>query len=424
VERAGIARRICWQILVPAAIGAVTGACVAAASAAVEGVALTRLASLPGALPALFSPIALLATLLVSRTVTRAERPATSELYVQSYHHPERRFPLEQVPGRLLAAATTVAGGGSQGFESASAIIGVSFSEIVSRGRNLHVSADLRRSLLAAGASGGIAAVFSSPAVGTLYGIEVPFKRDVDAPRLAPCAVAAVCSYAVRDRLVGAKHLVDVRGLPELDSVFLAACLAVALLCGAGAWLFARAEDGLRSLGRRQTRLQRAAIGGVVLAGLAWGGHELSGAWLTFGPGYIAADWLLARDHAIPLLVGAFAIRASGNLVSVYGGGGGGVFTSLACNGAFLGQIVAELVDRSETRMLPLLGAACFLGSGYRLPIACMLLVAEQGADLLMTAVGLVAVALGQVMMGEESVSEAQVDERGAGAVGERASGS
>jgi CIC family chloride channel protein len=177
---------------------------------------------------------------------------------------------------------------------------------------------------------------------------------------------------------------------------------------------FARSAAGRRA----------AAIGGVVLAGLAWGGHELSGAWLTFGPGYIAADWLLARDHAIPLLVGAFAIRASGNLVSVYGGGGGGVFTSLACNGAFLGQIVAELVDRSETRMLPLLGAACFLGSGYRLPIACMLLVAEQGADLLMTAVGLVAVALGQVMMGEESVSEAQVDERGAGAVGERASGS
>jgi chloride channel protein, CIC family len=420
----GLGQRLCWHLLVPAAIGASTGACVAGASAAVEGFALARLATLPGALPAIFAPVALIATLLVSRYVTRAERPATSELYILTYHHPETRLPLEQVPGRLLAAATTVAGGGSMGFESASAVIGASFAEILSRWRGLQVSPDLRRSLLAAGASGGIAAVFSSPAVGTLYGIEVPFRRDVDAPRLAPCAIAAVCSYAVRDELVGARHLVTVQSLPTMDAVFVGACLAVALLCGGGAWLFARIEGALRALGRRQTRFQRAAIGGIVLAAVAWMGHQLTGRWITFGPGYVAADWIFGGPHPVALLIGALAIRASGNLVSVYGGGGGGVFTSLACNGAFLGQIVAELVGRSGTRMLPLLGAACFLGNGYRLPIACMLLVAEQGGDLAVTAIGLVAVAIGQVLMGDESVSEAQVDRRGDDELGEGIPGS
>ena len=74
--------------------------------------------------------------------------------------------------------------------------------------------------------------------------------------------------------------------------------------------------------------------------------------------------------------------------------------------------------------MLPLLGAACFLGNGYRLPIACMLLVAEQGGDLAVTAVGLVAVAIGQVLMGDESVSEAQVDRRGDDELGEGIPGS
>jgi CIC family chloride channel protein len=419
----GLGQRLCWHLLAPAAIGAATGACVAAATAAVEGFALARLAALPGPLPALLAPVALLATLLVSRYVTRAEKPATSELYIQSYHHPENRFPLEQVPGRLLAAATTVAGGGSQGFESASAIIGTSFAEIVSRRRLLCVSPDLRRSLLAAGASGGIAAVFSSPAVGTLYGIEVPFKRDVDAPRLAPCAVAAVCSYATRDWLIGARHLVDVQDLPAIDGVFLGACLAVALLCGAGAWLFASIEAALRSLGRRQSRLQRAVVGGIALSALAWAGHDLTGAWITFGPGYVAADWLFSGPHTVELLLGALAIRASGNLISVYGGGGGGVFTSLACNGAFLGQLVAEWIGRSQSRMLPLLGAACFLGSGYRLPIACMLLVAEESGDLAVTALGLVAIAIGQVLMGEESVSEAQVDRRGDDELGEHPGG-
>lgn len=411
-ERTGWLGRVCWQLVVPATIGALTGACVAGASEVVEGVALAKLASLPGALPALFSPVALLLTLLVSRYVTRAEKPATSELYILTYHRPEITFPLSQVPGRLLAAAATVGFGGSQGFESASALIGVTWSELVSRWR-LRAAEETRRSLLAAGASAGIAAVFSSPSVGTLYGIEVPYRRDVDAPRLAPCAVAAVASYAVRDWLVGAKRLVEVKGLPEIDVVFLLGCLAVALACGAGAWLFAWLELVLKRIGSRQTRFQRAAIAGVVLAGLAWAGWALCGKWITFGPGYVAGDWLLLEGgHPLSVLAVALAIRASGNLVCVYGGGGGGVFTSLACNGAFLGQIIAEAIGRAETRMLPLLGAACFLASGYRLPIACMLLVAEQSRDISITAAGLVAIAVGQVVMGRSSVSEAQVDTR------------
>ena len=38
------------------------------------------------------------------------------------------------------------------------------------------------RSLMIAGASAGIAAVFSSPALGTFYGMEVPFRRDARCP--------------------------------------------------------------------------------------------------------------------------------------------------------------------------------------------------------------------------------------------------
>lgn len=412
---AGLKGRLFFELLAPAAIGALTGACVAAATHLVEDLALGALASLPGALPALFSPAALLVTLLVSRFVTRAEGPATSELYILTYHRPEQPFPLTQVPGRLLGAATTVGFGGSQGFESASALIGVSLGDLLTRVRSLRISVDARRSLLAAGASGGIAAVFSSPAVGALYGIEVPFRRDIDAPRLAPCAVAAVCSYAVRDELIGTRRLVEAAGLPAIDTVFVAACLAVAVACGGGAWLFARFEELLREVGGRQTRLQRALVGGAVLGTLAWVGHEICGSWITFGPGYIAADWLMRDEHLLWISIAALAIRAGGNLACVYGGGGGGVFTSLACNGLFIGQIVAVLAGRTETRMLPLLGAACFLANGYRLPLAAMLLIGEQAGDLPVAALGLVAVAIGQVMMGARSVSDAQADRRSAG---------
>lgn len=408
-----VLRRLLWLALVPAAIGALTGACVAVASHLAEGRALEELQRLPGAWPALFSPAALLVTLLVSVYVTRAARPATSELYIETYHTPGAHIPLRQLPGRLLAGITTVGFGGSQGLESPSALIGAAWGDLAGRWRRLAIAADEQRTLMAAGASAGIAAVFSSPAVGALYGIEVPFRRDVDAPRLVPCAIAAGCSYAVRAWLVGTDHLVEVRGTPEIDATFLAACLAVALGCGIGARLFAAATAAFRERARAATRLHRAVLAGVVLGGLAWGGHALTGAWITFGPGYIAAEWLTAGPHPYWLLGAALIVRTLGTLVCVYGGGGGGVFTSLACSGAFIGQAVAELAGRTETNVLPLLGAACFLGAGYRLPLACMLYVAEESGDMVVSVLGMLAIAVGQLLMGDASVSDAQAERRG-----------
>jgi CIC family chloride channel protein len=410
---ASLGATVLWQGLMPAAIGALTGLSVAVLSGAVEGWGLTRLAALPGVLPALFGPLALTGAWLASRYVTGVESPSTSELYILTYHRDGGRIPLRQVPGRLLAAIATVGGGGAQGFESPSALIGAAWSQIVS---GVGLSDYARRTLLAAGASAGIAAVFSSPAVGALYGVEVPFKRDVDAPRLAPCAIAAVCAYLVRDALIGARRLVHTVGVPEIDWLFGVGCLAVAIGCGVGARLFAAAEDVLRRFGRRQTGWQRAVFGGLALMGLAVAGHALAGDWITFGPGYIAADWVAAARRPLAVLAAVLAIRAAANLVCVYGGGGGGVFTSLACNGVFIGQFVAEAIGRGQTHLFALLGAACFLGAGYRLPIACMLYIAEESGSVAISIAGLGAIALGQLLMGEASVSEAQVDERRAAA--------
>jgi len=398
-----------WQLLAPALIGVVTGACVAAASGLVEGWLLTRLAELPGLAPALFSPLALLATWLVGRVVTRTFTPATSELYILTYLAPSARLPLRQLPGRLLAAATTVGFGGSQGFESPSALIGASWGQALAR---WSPSDDTRRTLLAAGASAGIAAVFSSPGIGALYGIEVPYRRDVDAPRLAPCAIAAVAAYLVRDSLIGTRRLVAVGTLPPIDATDVAAGTAVAIACGLGARLFAAIEEALRAIGRRQSRGQRAAIGGAALGSLAAVGWTLSGTWVTFGPGYVATDWLTAGPHPLWLIGAVLAVRAAGNLVCVYGGGGGGVFTSLACNGAFIGQLVAEAIGRGHAHLLALLGAACFLAAGYRLPIACMLWVGEQSGSVVVSIAGLGAIAVSQLLMGEASVSEAQTERR------------
>jgi H+/Cl- antiporter ClcA len=365
----------------------------------------------------------LLLTLAVVRFVTRAGRPATAEVYILAYHDPRARIVLRELPGRVLAAAATVATGGSQGLESPSALIGASLGQAAGQRLRRFVSPDDARSWMIAGASAGIAAVFSSPGVGTMYGIEVPFRRDADAPRLVPAAVAAGAAYLTRAALVGPSTLVTLRGEPVLDAPFVLGCLLTAVGCGLGARLFALATELLHRAAARTRPLVRAAVAGLVLAALAWGGHALAGAWITFGPGYVAARWLEAGEHAVWLLAVTMLVRTAGTLTCVWGGGGGGVFTSLAVTGVFIGEAVAQALERAESNALPLLGSAVFLAAGYRIPLAGVLLVAESSGSVVLTVLGLAAVGIGQVLMGERSVSDAKRERRAAGEVSAAAHG-
>src|SRR5262249_31055391 len=233
-------------------------------------------------------------TLGVVMYVTRVTTPSTAELYILTYHDPNGRIPLRQLPGRVLAAATTVGFGGAQGLESPSALMGAGFGDVLGRGAKL--APYEARSLMIAGASAGIAAVFSSPALGTFYGMEVPFRRDVDARRFVPCAVAAAVSYITRWWLIGPRHLVVMSGSPTIDLSFVAGVALVALACGIGARLFASVDEWLHACAQHHTRLGRALAGGLVLAAITWAGHALSHEWVTFGPGYIAVAWVFSAS--------------------------------------------------------------------------------------------------------------------------------
>jgi CIC family chloride channel protein len=408
------ARRLALALIAPALVGAVTGALVAALSGGIEGRVMAAVAALPDAWPALVTAFALPLAVLAAVAVTRTLRPSTSELYIVTYHTPGAHVPLRQVPGRILAAIATVGLGGSQGFESPSALIGSALGECIGRVRRFALAADEARTLVVAGASAGIAAVFSSPGVGALYGLEVPFRRDLDGPRLVPAAVAASVAYTVRAALIGSKPLVVLADRATFDARLLAAVLVLAVACGLGARLFAAALTELRAIGHRHGPWARAATGAAVLAALAWSGHELSGVWITFGPGYLAADWVVAAAHAPALLAATLLIRTAGTLTSVYGGGGGGVFTSLACSGLFLSVLLERLLGVTPGGPLALIGSATFLASGYRIPLAGVLLVVEQSPDLALAVVGFLSIAVGQLVMGDASVSDAQHDRRAA----------
>ncbi len=405
--------------IVPIVVGAITGAAVTALVMVIEHFLLeTVVLGLPSlwfAVPAIF---AFVLTRFSLTKIAGATSPGTAELYPTMYHDFTHRYPLRQVPGRLLSGLTTVGLGGSQGLESQSVMLGDSIGIVVRRllGRSLLPylgTVKGRRLLLVCGASAGIATVFSSPILGAMYGVEMPFKRALDSRRLVPAFLAAVSSFLVA-YLLGRNRSPFFYSPHDITLRETVALLVVALLCGFGARYFAIAVHKLRHWKDGGNPWLRALGGGVGLAALASTAFLVTGVAITAGPGYVAADWVQPIDGGPSpgaWLIGiALVLRAGGVLVSVAAGGGGGVFTSMAVNGLFIGVLVAQVFGLSNVSLLAVSGGCAFLGAGYRLPLASAGLVIELTGSPLPSALGMAAIAIAYICIGEKSASDNQRD--------------
>lgn len=415
-----LSARPSWYLLllVPAIVGAVTGILVGALGVLIEDHLLdTLVLGLPGLWFAVPAIGVFLATRLAMDKVTRATKPGTSDLYPTYYHHDDMPYPLRQAPGRILAGATTVGLGGSQGLESASVVVGDSMGMLLRRfagGRFSYLATPAgRKLLLVSGAAAGIATVFSSPLLGAAYGIEMPFHNRLDGRRIVPAMIAAAFSFLTASLFDGTRELVayvahDI-GLKEILGV-----LVVAVLCGLGARGFTWAMHRSKSWQHGSRPWLRAAGAGFALAALASCAYLVTGAAVTAGPGYVASAWAIPSNAVSPmawLVVTALIFRIFSVLLCVAAGGGGGVFTSLATNGLLIGVAVALLLGLDNVTLLALVGAGAFLGAGYRIPLAGAGLIAETSGAALPTALGIGAMAIAMVLIGGESASDTQTDD-------------
>ncbi len=367
-----------YWVLVPAVVGAVTGLCVGVVVTLIETWLLEDVVlGLPGLWFAVPAVAVFVLTRLALLRVAGTTSPGTAELYPIYYHDSRARYPLRQVPGRLLSGAATVGIGGSQGLESQSVMIGDTWGVILrrlSRRRLAYLGTpDGRRYLFTCGAAAGIATVFSSPILGALYGVEMPFRNRLDWRRLVPAAVAATASFltaaltrTARDFVHYVDHDVQIR---EIVGV-----LIVAVACGFGARLFARASHAVRPWQSGRWPWVRAVVAGVALSLLAMLAWSVTGAAITAGPGYVAADWAVSptgdTSAGVWILCAALLLRVASVLLCVAAGGGGGVFTSMATNGLLIGVTVAVVLDIDNVTLLAVAGACAFLGAGYRIPLA------------------------------------------------------
>jgi CIC family chloride channel protein len=370
-------------------------------------VLLDHIGELPNAAQVAFPAVGLLVAAVVLRWLGHRATPSTSEEYTRAYHDPERGLDLSTVPARLLASVATLGTGGAMGYEGPSIYLGAAVGTAVQRRFATAMTRDDRRILLVAGAAAGIAAIFKAPATGALFALEVPYQEDTASHALLPALVAAATSYLTYVAFYGTAPLLNSAGNPSFDARDLLGSLALGLVCGIGARLFVRLVLAAKHASLRIRPSWRILVGGGGLAVAGTLSVLLFDQQVVLGPGYRAIAWSHSPDRALWAIAALFVLDAAATALTVLGGGAGGLFIPLVTQGWLVGRF-AEGAITTHTALFPVVGAAAFLGAGYRTPIAAVMFVAETTGGVGFIVPALLATAIAQLVMGTHSISENQ----------------
>ena len=245
----------------------------------------------------------------------------------------ESRIPARMTWLKPVSSAIAIGTGGPFGAEGPIIATGSALGSLL--GQFLHVTADERKTLLAAGAAAGMAAVFSAPISSVLLAIELLlFERR--ARSLIPVALAAVIGTGVRYVLEGNAPMFPMPEIatPTLPAVF--AYMVMGLLTGVASVGITRLtyaiEDGFEKLPIHW--MWWPAIGGVVVGVV---GYVMPA---TLGVGYNNIAAVVAGQLGLGSMLALCLLKLLSWSVALGSGTSGGTLAPLFTIGGSLGGVL------------------------------------------------------------------------------------
>ncbi len=262
-----------------------------------------------------------------------------------------------------ISAAISIGTGGPFGAEGPIIMTGGAAGSILAQ--SLHLSADERKTLLVAGAAGGMAATFNAPFASVLLAVELLLFEW--RPRsFVPVVGAVAVSTVVRGWLLGTAAvfaLPAVHVTPHAWAELLCIVPGVTggLLALAATQLVYAAEDGFARLPVHW--MWWPAIGGLII-GL--GGLVEPRA---LGVGYDVIAELLTGRAGLSLILGILTVKTLIWGLSLGSGTSGGVLAPVFMIGAALGALEAQVLPGVLPGFWALAGLAAVLGGVMRSPL-------------------------------------------------------
>jgi CIC family chloride channel protein len=402
-----LAQRSRDVLLFAAIVGGLTGLGVAGFEAIVVR-ALDGLDDLPLWAIAVAPTLGLAVASVALAWIGRGASPATADEYLLAFHDPDRRLGVRALAARMVAGIATLGSGAPMGLEGPSLYLGASVGDILQQRLPRVFTPRARRLLLVAGAAAGVAAIFRAPATGAVFALEVPYQDDLARRMLGPALVASASSYLAFVAIHGTAPILSVTGTPPFSFKDLTAALLLGLLAGFGARVFALMLRGGKQIAARVTPWIRVPAAGAVLVVCFVAARGLAGENLTTGPGYDTIRWALDPSRSAWLIAAILVLRCVATSTAVAGGGVGGLFIPLVVAGALAGRAVGGAFNALDTSLFTVIGAAAFLGAGYRVPLAAVVFVAEATGRPGFVVPGLLAAVVAELVMGRESVTAYQ----------------
>jgi CIC family chloride channel protein len=395
-------------LLLAATVGVITGVAVALFDTVVTE-SLEAIGDLPAAVAAFLPLAGLAAAALALHVVGAGATPSTGDEYLRAFHDPDRVLGVRALVARMLASAATLGSGCPLGLEGPSMYAGAGIGQSMQRFFPRLFSAGNRRVLLVAGAAAGVAAIFKAPATGAVFALEVPYQDDLARRMLLPALVSSASGYLVFVGIHGTEPLLEVIGAPPFSFKDLAAAVLLGAAAGLGARLFALLLRLAKRVEQRANIVLRVAAAGGTIAALVGVSRALADVDLATGVGYGTIQWALDDERALWLVAAVLVIRCVGSSATVAGGGAGGLFVPLVVAGALLGRVFGGALHETDTSLFTVIGVAAFLGAGYRVPLAAVMFVAEATGRPGFVVPGLIAAVVGELVMGNASVTRYQV---------------
>ena len=284
------------------------------------------------------------------------------------------RMELKVAVLKPLSSALSIGTGGPFGAEGPIIMTGGAFGSLFAQ--LFHLSAAERKTLLVAGASGGMAAIFASPVAAVLLAIELLLFEW--RPRsFIPVAVASVVASMMRVPLLGSGPIFPVTPHPTLPASAMGVAFLVGIVAGLGSILLTILVYGF------EDRFQKLPIHWMwwpALGGLCVG----VGGWLdprVLGIGYDSIHELLRGGHLGGMLLSLLIIKALIWSIALGSGTSGGVLAPLLIIGGALGAVEARWLALPDPGLWAMIGMAAMMGGTMRSPLTAMIFALELTHD-------------------------------------------
>ncbi len=273
-----------------------------------------------------------------------------------------------------LSSAISIGTGGPFGAEGPIIMTGGAVGSLFAQ--LFHLSSAERKTLLVAGASGGMAAIFASPVAAVLLAVELLLFEW--RPRsFIPVAIASAAAFAVRVPLLGGGPVFPVAPHAALGGEGLAFALLVGLAAGLASGLLTTLVYACEDLFTKLPFhwMWWPAIGGL-LVGI--GGYFEP---RVLGVGYDTIHGLLRGEIVGGALIGILIGKSLVWSLALGSGTSGGVLAPLLMMGGALGAAEAHFIPVGDVGLWALVSMAAMMGGTMRSPLTAMIFALELTQD-------------------------------------------